>query len=98
MIKKNLNKEKISKILSEQKGFSLTFSKKIINDLLLILQKNLKERDLNLKNIGSFKLLIKNERTGRNPKTGINYKINARKSISFRPSKNLKKIIIHKNG
>ena len=68
MIKKNLNKEKLSKILSNQKGFSLTFSRKIINDLLLILQKILKEKDLNLKNIGSFKVLIKNERTGRNPK------------------------------
>ena len=40
-------------------------------------------------NIGSFRLLNKNERVGRNPKTSETFKISARSSISFKASKKL---------
>ena len=45
------------------------------------------------KNRGSFKIVDKKERTGRNPKTKELFLINARKSIVFKASKKLLKSI-----
>jgi Bacterial nucleoid DNA-binding protein len=93
----NFNKIVIAKILSDKKGFSILFSKKIVEDLLEILKINILRNNLKLKNIGSFKIINKSERIGRNPKTKEIFKITSRKSISFISSKNLKKFF-NKNG
>jgi len=87
--RKNLKKLDIIKNLSDNTGFSLNFSKKLIDDLIKILSINIKTDNLKLKNIGTFKLLNKKERIGRNPKTKKEFIISARKSISFSPSKKI---------
>ena len=46
-----------------------------------------KNKELNIKNFGTFKTINKNERLGRNPKNKKIYKIAARKSLSFIISK-----------
>ncbi len=89
MYRKNLKKIDIIKNLSDNTGFSLNFSKKLIDDLIKILSISIKTDDLKLKNIGTFKLLNKKERIGRNPKTKKEFIISARKSISFSPSKKI---------
>ena len=86
---KNINKGNIIKALSVKTGFSANFSKKLIEDLIQIIIQNIKADELVLKNLGSFKLIQKNERVGRNPKTKEEFSISPRKSISFTPSKNL---------
>ena len=53
----------------------------------------IKNNDLVLKNIGTFKLTKKNERIGRNPKTKEEFLISGRKSIRFIVSKNLSKVL-----
>ena len=63
--------------------------KKLINNLLNIMCEQLKKNNLIIKNIGSFKLIEKKERIGRNPKTSEAFIICKRKSISFLSSKNL---------
>ncbi len=88
-MKNNITRYDISKDLHLKKGFSVSVSKKIIDDLIEILILNLKENSLILKGVGSFKIIQKNERIGRNPKTGKKYIIKARKSVSFIPSKSL---------
>ena len=93
MTKKNITKIEIAKILSKRTGLSLLYSKKILNDLIQIMIKQLKDNNLILKNIGTFKNISKNERIGRNPKTKEEFLIKKRKSISFISSKNLTKII-----
>ena len=70
-------------------GFSILFSKKVIDDLLNVLILSIKENNLNLKNLGVFKIIKKKERLGRNPKTKENYKITARKALSFKASKKI---------
>ena len=50
---------------------------------------NTKNGNLNLKNLGSFKIVHKKERMGRNPKTKEAFLISSRKSISFTPSKKI---------
>ena len=90
MKSKNLKKIDLVKDLSEKSGFSINYSKKLIDDIILTISENIKSGKFNLKNIGTFLIKKKQERIGRNPKTGIQYKISARNSISFIRSKNLK--------
>ncbi len=93
MTKKNFNKDNLYKLLSEKSGFSELLSKKIINDLIKIIIKEIKKENFNLLNLGKFKIINKKKRLGRNPKTKQTFIINQRKSISFMPSKNLSKIL-----
>ena len=85
----NLKKIDIIKNLSIKTGFSQNISKKIVNDLIDIIIENIKNDNMNLKNIGNFKLINKNERLGRNPKTKEEFTITPRKSVSFTASKNI---------
>lgn len=85
----NLKKKDLIKNLQHQTGFSLNFSKKIINDLVDIIIANISKGDLVIKNIGSFKIIDKKERIGRNPKTGKEHIISSRRSVSFKASKKL---------
>ncbi len=93
MIRKNITKSDISFSLSKKKGFSHLLSKKIVQDLIDTLMILIKDQNLILKNIGSFKIIYKNRRIGRNPKTLQTYSIPSRKVISFTPSKKLLKIL-----
>ncbi len=91
MLNSNLNKNHIINNLSNKTGLSKNFSKKLIDDLLSILLVMIKNGNLNLKNIGSFKIIKKKERIGRNPKTKKEFIVSARKSVSFTPSSKLSK-------
>ena len=93
MSQNNFTKEDICIFLSKEKGYSLLYSKKIINYLIEILIDEIRENSFNLKNIGTFKILNKKERIGRNPRTKEIYKIKARKTLSFKPSTNLSRKI-----
>ena len=93
MAKGNLRRIDLAKFISQKKGFSLLFSKKLIDDLIDVLIFCVSENKLILKNIGTFNITKKNSRLGRNPKTRQEFIITARKSISFKPSKTLLKKI-----
>ena len=95
MIKKNINRIDIAKNLSKKLGLSASISKKIIDNLILIFTENA-QKSLNLKNIGSFKIIYKHERIGRNPKTKEKKIISERNVILFKPSKEFKKFINQK--
>ena len=90
-IKNNLTRIELAKSLSKKKGIPILLSKKIIDDLIQIIINNIKQENFLLKNIGTFKILKKTQREGRNPKTGKIHTIYPRKSISFVASKSLKK-------
>ena len=96
MSNNNVTKDNLIKTLSEKTGYSLSYSKKIINDLINVIIENTKYGELNLKNLGSFKIIQKKERIGRNPKTKEEFLISSRKSISFIPAKKISKKIIER--
>ncbi len=85
----NLKKKDLVKNLSSETGFSLNFSKKIIDDLSSILIECIKTGYLSLKNVGTFKVIHKKKRIGRNPKTKEEFLISSRKSVSFTASKKI---------
>ena len=91
MKQNNLNKKNISNFLSKKKDNSLLFSKKIIQDLIEILINEMRKNTVYLKNIGTFKVIVKKERFGRNPKTNKPHIIKARNSLTFKSSINLYK-------
>ncbi len=90
---KNFTKKEISNNLSHETGFPFSLSKKLTENLILILADLIKKGNLNLKNIGTFNLIEKKERIGRNPKTKEEHTISKRKVISFTSSKNLNKFL-----
>ena len=92
-IGKNFTKNDLIELLSIKTGFSKNISKKLIEDLLLILIQNLLEGKLILKNFGVFKIIKKKKRMGRNPKTKKEFIINARKSLTFLPSKQMSDLL-----
>ncbi len=91
MLNNNLIKKDIVFSLSKKSGFSYNFSKNLIDNLINVLLVIIKEEKLNLKNIGSFTIVNKKERLGRNPKTKEEYIISSRKSVKFTPSKKIYK-------
>jgi len=93
-IKRNITKDDLSIDLFRKIGISQNLSNRIINDLIVfIIDILIQNKKLNLKNIGSFKIINKRERVGRNPKTSKIYRINAMRVISFKPSIQLKKAL-----
>ena len=97
MTRNNYNKKNLSDFLSEKKGYSSLFSQKIVDDLIHVISQNLVLGNITLKNLGTFKIIQKNERLGRNPKTKKTYIINKRKSLSFTCSKSFLKTV-NKDG
>ncbi len=89
MLKKNLKKIDIVNNLKNLTGLPSNFSDKLIKDLIQIIIENIKKDNFILKNVGNFKLIHKNERLGRNPKTKEKFIISSRKSVSFTPSKKI---------
>ena len=93
----NFNKKDIVKVISNKSGLSANLIKKIVNDIFEILIGNIKSGFFNLSGIGSFKIIHKNQRTGRNPLTKKEFIISSRKSISFRSSQKLSKRVENNN-
>ena len=89
MLKNNIKKKDLFTRLSVEIGYSQNFSKKIIEDLIDCLKKNIKDNNLILKNLGSFKIVKKKERIGRNLKTKKEFIISPRNVVIFKSSKSL---------
>ena len=58
MIKNNFTKKDFTKIISNESGFSILFSKKIVNDIVDVIRLLIKDNNLIIKNFGSFKLRV----------------------------------------
>jgi|TARA_B110000285_G_C14988125_1_gene544888 integration host factor subunit alpha len=90
----NLKKEDIAKNISKKVGISSLYSTTIINDIIKILQDNLKLRlKLKIKNFGVFVTQYKKKRLGRNPKNKQEHDISERIVVSFKTSDHLKRKI-----
>ena len=93
-MKKNYTKKELSIKIYQNLGFSKNISSEIIDNFfnylvdLLVASKQVK-----ISAFGTFDILNKKERIGRNPKTKVQAKISARKVIKFTPSVLIKKKI-----
>jgi len=90
--KQNLGKREIIDKLTTVIGFSSRNIQKITDEIIEIIASILKDqKKINLKNLGSLKIVFKKQRDGRNPKTKEKFIINSRNTIQFRTSELLKK-------
>ena len=90
----NLTKKDLVNKIYLQVGFSKNLSELIIEDFFDLIVKNLiLHHKIKISNFGTFKLMKKNERLGRNPKTKVIKKISSRNVITFKASKDFKTYI-----
>ena len=92
-MKINYQKRDAAKYLSKKTGYSVSYSKKLINILILCLKKNICDGKLILKNFAIFETYEKKQRVGRNPKTKEEFIIKSRKSLKFKPSKYINSLL-----
>ncbi len=94
MIKKNFTRKDLSNKIYHNIGFSKNFSYEIIDNFFeSLISELIISNKIKISSFGTFKVINKRERIGRNPKTKVEAKISPRKVVKFRPSSFVKKII-----
>ena len=94
MVKKNFTRKELTNNISKRIGFSKNFSSIIVDDFFeSIIQYLIKSEQIKISSFGTFQVINKKERIGRNPKTREEAKITSRKVIKFKPSSIFKKKI-----
>ena len=90
-MKKTWTRNDLIEAVSNNIGLSLSESspivEAIIEEILFNLEQNI---DVKISSFGTFSVRYKNSRIGRNPKTGVEVSITARKVVTFNPSNVLK--------
>ena len=87
MVKKNLTRKDLSNKIYQNLGFSKNFSSMIIDNFFeTLIQELLKSNKIKISSFGTFKVINKKERIGRNPKTKVETIITPRKVVMFKPS------------
>ena len=98
MINKNFTRKDLSNKIFKKLGFTKNLSSKIVDDFFeTLISEIIKLNKIKISSFGSFSVLNKEERVGRNPKTKIEAKICSRKVVKFKSSSLLKEKF-NKNG
>lgn len=91
---KTITRANVAETIYEEIGLSRKDSTDILDMILDEIVKELSNgNDVKLSSFGTFSLRQKKERSGRNPKTGVEAIISPRKVISFKPSQTMRKTI-----
>lgn len=86
-----LTKADLAESLSEKLGFTKRDAKETVEVFFEEIRKALEDGEqVKLSGFGNFDLRDKSERPGRNPKTGEDIPISARRVVTFRPGQKLK--------
>ena len=94
MIKKNFTRKDLSDKIYRNIGFSKNFSSEIVDNFFeSLISELIISNKIKISSFGTFKVIDKRERIGRNPKTKVEAKISPRKVVKFKPSSLVKKII-----
>ena len=92
-----ITRKEISEAISEEVGLSRQMSTQILESVLEEMTQGLiNGKQLKISSFASFNVNDKNERIGRNPKTGEEKPITARKAISFKASDGFKERVAKK--
>src|SRR5687768_732692 len=86
-----LTKAEMAERLFEEVGLNKREAKEFVDAFFDALRESLEQgRSIKLSGFGNFELRQKNQRPGRNPKTGEEIPISARTVVTFRPGQKLK--------
>jgi integration host factor subunit alpha len=88
MDKENLTRKDLVNKIYKILGFSKNFSSSLVDNFFeLIISELIKSNKIKVSSFGTFEVVNKNERIGRNPKTKVQAIIKSRKIVKFTPSK-----------
>ena len=88
----NLTRKYLFNKINKRIGFSKNMSAQLVDDFFEILSLEIiKSYKVKITSFGTFNVIHKKQRLGRNPKTKVDAIINARKVVTFKPSLKLKK-------
>jgi len=94
-----LTKAEVAEHLFEKVGLSKRDAKDMVEIFFEEVRETLEAGEqVKLSGFGNFDLRVKSERPGRNPKTGEDIPISARKVVTFRPGQKLKSRVENGNG
>lgn len=94
-----LTKAEVAEHLYEKVGLSKRDAKEMVEVFFEEIRETLESGEqVKLSGFGNFDLRVKSERPGRNPKTGEDIPISARKVVTFRPGQKLKSRVENGNG
>ena len=83
----NITRKKLYNRVHQNLGFSKNISSQIVDDFFgLLIDELIKKKKVKISSFGTFEVIDKKERIGRNPKTKVAAKISARKIVKFKPS------------
>jgi DNA-binding protein HU-beta len=93
-VSKQINKKDLVTALAEQHHLSKRASRKMLDDLIIMITKHLKKGEkVKITGLGILQVHKRAARMGRNPATGEAIKIKAGKRVAFRATKELKMAI-----
>ena len=85
-----MNKGELIAAIADQSGLTKAASEKALNATISAIEGSLKKGDrVGLVGFGSFSVSHRAARTGRNPQTGNEIKIPAKKVVKFKPGADL---------
>jgi len=94
MVRKNFTRKELANNIFKNLGFSKNFSSTIVDDFFeTLIQHLIKFKKVKITSFGTFEVINKKERIGRNPKTKEEAKISSRRIVKFKPSIIFKKKI-----
>ena len=95
-----LTKAELAEALFEELGLNKREAKEFVDLFFETIREQLEHGDaVKLSGFGNFDLRRKNQRPGRNPKTGEEIPISARRVVTFRPGQKLRlKVSIDETG
>lgn len=86
-----LTKAQIIEMIAEQNGFAKNRSMELVEDLIEIVKRTLVNgEDVLVSGFGKFCVKNKGQRRGRNPSTGTDLMLSARKVVTFKCSGKLR--------
>ena len=86
-----MNKAELIANIAEKSDVSKAFAEKLLNATLTSIHEGLtKDNNLTLVGFGTFSVVSRAARNGRNPQTGKTIKIPAKNVVKFKPGKNLR--------
>ena len=87
MVKKNFTRKDLSYKIYQNLGFSKSYSSTVIDNFFeTLIQELLRSNKIKISSFGTFKVIHKKKRIGRNPKTKEEVIIVPRKVVKFTPS------------
>lgn len=85
-----MNKKDIIKKISENTGATQKDATIIVDELLSIIVENVQTDKVSIAGFGTFEVVERAARMGRNPQTGESIEIHASKAPKFKPAKAFK--------